>query len=165
VRQRGWYNLASAEAKVVLQSIGWPEVIGALSFVVGVVVPIWIAMKARPLGSLPYRWGVYTGIQMAITAVVLFVLGFSTLGRRAAVAGSILVLIGIVAALGAMGTLRRKRWGALLSIVMLVVLLVVPFFSAVSYAPQTQQPWQAIPILIVLIVNVFYFKKRWRALG
>ena len=149
----------------MLQSIGWPEAVGGLSFIVGVVVPIWIAMKARPLGSFPYRWGVYTGIQMAITAVVLLALGFSALGRRVVVASSILMLIGIICALGAVGTLRRKRWGALLSLVMLALLIVVPFFSAFNYTPQTQQPWQAIPILIVLIVNVFYFKKRWRALG
>ena len=145
--------------------IGWPEAVGALSFVVGIVVPIWIAMKARPLGPFPYRWGIYTGIEMAVTAVVLLALGLSTLGRSVPVAGSILVLIGIITALGAAGTLRRKRWGALLSIVMLAVLIVVPFFNAFNYTPQTQQPWQAIPILIVLIVNIFYFKKRWRALG
>ena len=65
----------------MLRSIGWPEVIGALSFVVGVVVPIWIAIKARPLGSFPYRWGVYTGIEMAVTAVALLALGLSGLGR------------------------------------------------------------------------------------
>ena len=102
---------------------------------------------------------------MAVTAVVLLALGFSALGRSVAFAGSILVLIGIISALGAVGTLRRKRWGALLSILMLALLIVVPFFNAFSYTPQTQQPWQAIPILIVLIVNVFYFKKRWNALG
>jgi hypothetical protein len=65
----------------VLRSIGWPDAVGALSFIVGVVVPIWIAIKARPLGSFHYRWGVYTGIQMAITAVVLLALGLSALGR------------------------------------------------------------------------------------
>jgi hypothetical protein len=150
---------------IVLQSIAWPDAIGALSFVAGVVVPIWIATKAKPLGPFPYRWGVYTGIEMAVTAVVLLVLGFSAVERSVAVAGSILALIAIVAALGAVGTLRRKRWGALLSIVTLVLLIVVPFFNAFSYTPQTQQPWQAIPILIVLIVNVFYFKKRWGTLG
>jgi hypothetical protein len=145
--------------------IGWPEAIGALSLVVGIVVPIWIALKARPLGSFPYRWGIYTGIEMAITAVVLIALGSSALGRSVAVAGSILVSIGIVAALGAAGTLRRKRWGALLSIVMLALLIVLPFFNGFSYTPQTQQPWQAIPILLVLIVNTLYFKKRWKALS
>jgi hypothetical protein len=37
--------------------------------------------------------------------------------------------------------------------------------SALVYTPKTQQPWQAIPILMVLLVNIFYFKKRWKALG
>jgi hypothetical protein len=100
---------------------------------------------------------------MAVAAAVLLAIGLSALGRSVAVAGSILLWIN--AAPGAAGTLRRKRWGALLSIVMLAVLIVVPFFNALSYTPQTQQSWQAVPILIVLIVNVFYFKKRWRALG
>ena len=149
----------------MLRSIGWPEAVGALSFIVGVVVPIWIAMKARSLGPFTYRWGVYTGIEMAVTAVVLLALGFSALGGNAAVAGSILVLIGIIGALGADGTLRRKRWGALLSVVMLALLIVVPFLNAFNNTTQTQQPWQAIPILIVLVVNVFYFKKRWGVLG
>jgi hypothetical protein len=149
----------------VFESMGWPEVIGALFFIAGILVPIWIAIGAKPLGPFPYRWGTYNGIEIALTAAALLAFAVSAWRGNAVAGGSILVSMGILGALGAVGTLRRKRWGAMVTIVMLALLAVVPFFNVFNYTPQTQQPWQAIPILIVLVVNVFYFKKRWKALG
>jgi hypothetical protein len=50
--------------------IGFPELATIAVLLALIVVPIWFSVRARPLGSLPYRWGFYTSWQMFVSAIV-----------------------------------------------------------------------------------------------
>src|SRR5581483_2031431 len=124
----------------VLRSAGLPEAIGALLFLLGLGIPMWIALRAKPLGPFAYRWGVYTGIEIAITSVALFLFAFSALTSGRGLGGSVLAALGVIASAAAIGTLRRKRWGAVLSIATLALLIAVPLLigDQISFTPQGQ---------------------------
>ena len=134
----------------------------ALAACLGVIfVPIWIALKAKPIGSLPYRWGLHLGIWNAIGSFGSLCLAFSAFGKRAVSEGVGFVILAVLLAVAAVGLCRRKRWGVVVFIVTCAWFLVVPPILT----EQASQVAEAVPALALLIVNIVYFKKRWKLMG
>ena len=135
----------------------------ALLVVVLVWVPIiWLSVKAKPIGQLPYRWGTLMGLCMVLLALsaALFIPGSI---RNANVIGAqALMVLVIAASLAAIGLLRRGRWGVVLYFVVLTILLLMgPVMDAV-HNQHTTKPSESAPMLVNALINVLYFKKRWK---
>jgi hypothetical protein len=42
------------------------------------VLALWVASRAKPLGTMPYDWGTWVGMETAWVAVVLVISGIAT---------------------------------------------------------------------------------------
>lgn len=141
----------------------------ALSYVLVPIViiivvgaPVWICVKSRPLGSLPYRWGAFMGIQSFIIVLIFLAFLLSDLEKEPGSAEWILGTLPLLAVLAGVGIFRRERWGVVLLFVLQMLLLVgvvaVP-------AEKNESPARAIGPLAALGINAWYFGRRWRLMG
>jgi hypothetical protein len=125
------------------------------------VIPIWISVKAKPIGGKPYRWGTYVGI---ITGFVgaSFVLALwsasDIYGREVGVA------LCASAILCSVGILRRRKYGVIMFGTTYVLLIIAaPFMTAMRHqSVSSQQQGQVFPVLVFLGLTIGYFVKRWR---
>jgi hypothetical protein len=118
-------------------------------------------VKARPLGLLPYRWGTFVGI-----CSLLFSFGLlaTILNNRKDSEWPIFVIIPVLGMAGAVGVLRRKRWGVvsfLFSQAALVLLGILLQDSDEGVKPALQ----ALAPLGGIGINLWYFGRRWRLLS
>jgi hypothetical protein len=126
---------------------GVPELITIALGVIGMGVPIWLAIKTRPLGRYPYRWGLYIGIETGLVGITMALFTLSALPRVSFYAFYAPVLA-LCAAVAAAGLIRRRRFGVVLFFITYVLLLV-------------SDPTRALPWLLFIVPNIFYFRKRW----
>jgi hypothetical protein len=160
-------------------------ILGVLQFVF-YGVSIWISLKAKPLGNMPYRWGVYVGMISAWMSLVLLASSvFGFMGGHL-VGASALFVDGLLAALSSFGILRRRRFGAVaLGFAYLLLILIAPHLAAMPDRPfllvVTDQapsitdlarqavsfPWVvSLSFTCAYLVSTFiYFKNRWSLMG
>jgi hypothetical protein len=136
---------------------------GGLTAIALIVIfgsPIWFSVKARRLGPLPYRWGTYVGIWSLLFSFALLVAVAKELG------GSEQLIVGIIPMLemaGAIGVLRRKRWGVALLLTSHVALILVRAF--LSDSDDMPAPSALLAATAGVGVNLWYFGRRWRLMG
>jgi hypothetical protein len=133
-----------------MRSMGFPELIVRLGSLISFGVPLWLAIKAKPLGDRPYRWGHYMGIETALLSLVLLFSAISAIGNGAVLGGVAFCVITLCAAAAATGVIRRKRWGVVFFFITYGLLLLLPPLVDIF------------PVLLLLVINIFYFKKRWQ---
>jgi hypothetical protein len=118
---------------------------------------IGLSATARPLGSLPYRWGTLVGIWSVLVALFLFRL-YMTSGRA-----EILAILALVyLAIGA-GILLRSRVGVALLLVTQTLSLIAGLL--VRNQDVTVRIGQGVVGLLLLGANLRYFGRRWTLMG
>lgn len=148
--------------------LGWPEIVIALLFLMLTIVPIWVAARARPLGTLSYKWATWVAIETAIVTFAVFAIGIPLIGRRGFDGGaSLYLLFGVFGLIGAAGLFQRKRVGAVFTIISGLYLIILgPLLYAIDGRVQPANQGANTPALLVMvIINIFYFRKRWGAMG
>jgi hypothetical protein len=91
-------------------------------------VSIWISQRAKPVGDMPYRWGVYLGMVAAWMALILIVSSVQALGGGQTPGGSVLCIVAVLAAVSSLGILRRRKFGVVTFALMYVLLILIfPF--------------------------------------
>jgi hypothetical protein len=100
------------------------------------VVSLWIALKAKPLGPMPYHWGTWVGMQTA-GQTVLFVIWCVTARLGASlVLTAALYILALMSAIASCGILRRRAFGVVaLVCTYLLWILSVPFVESVPGKP------------------------------
>jgi drug/metabolite transporter (DMT)-like permease len=128
------------------------------------VIPIWISVKAKRIGGKPYRWGTYVGI---ITGLFGAVFASGRLSASDNYGREIRIALCVSAILCSVGILRRRKYGVVLFVITyLLLMMAVPFISAMRDEPLTpQQQGQSFPTLVFLGLTTGYFVKRWRLMG
>jgi hypothetical protein len=128
--------------------------------------PIWFSVKARPIGSLPYKWGLYVGIETGGVGIILLAFALSAFGKGVTSGGIVLTLFAFLAVTTSVGIILRKHWGVLAFVATYTLLILVPAFNAnTDYRPGSNTQGQSIPTLVFLIITILYFKKRWKLMG
>ena len=132
---------------------------GALIVMIG--GPIWFSIKARPLGPLRYRWGTFVGIWSLLLSFGL--LG-TMLNNRKDSELPIVTIIPALGIVGAIGVLRRKRWGVVAYLASqtafaLLAILVQDSNESLSPALRATAP------IVGIGINLWYFGRRWRLLS
>jgi hypothetical protein len=135
--------------------------LSAVALIVMFGGPIWFSLKARPLGPLPYRWGTFVGIW---SLLISFGLLGTILNNRKNSELPIFAVIPVLGMAGAIGILRRKRWGVVSFLVSQAVLILLGVLfqdsdEAVKPALRALGPVSGIGI------NLWYFGRRWRLLS
>jgi len=148
-----------------MNSFGSAEALVVLFLILMIGIPIWIALKAKPLGVFPYRWATYWAIESAVIAITTAMSDMSTIAKRGFDAGAFLfLLMTVLCLLAAVGLLYRMRAGAVLLIASEIMIFLLPALIGALYnSPVNTQPNTA-PVIVLIIVNIFYFKKRWRSM-
>jgi hypothetical protein len=132
------------------------------------VAPIWAALKARPLGTFPYRWATYWSAASFVIVVAIPWLAVPIfLYRGIDARGIIFLFLGCLSWYAGLGLFARVKAGAVCLIASEVLIFLLPavigalYNSPVSAARQIS----TVPILVLIVVNVVYFKKRWSSMG
>ena len=145
---------------------------------------IWISQKAKPLGTHPYRWGLYIGLTTAWMSLWLAISAIRGSGPHTLLRW-ILFLTAGCAAISSLGILCRKRFGMVpLAISYAMLILISPFVEPAPDQPYVllirQQP-ASIPELIqqaltfpatlsvlsaigAAVFTFVYFRERWSLL-
>ena len=124
---------------------------------------IWIALRAKPLGVLPYRWGTYCVIETGLVGVSL---SLATVNVQNWNAFTLFVMLWGSASLhAAIGLFRRRRYGVVFLILSELITFLGDPIRAAFGLPGVGQPGSGLPLPVVLIANIVYFKKRWKAMG
>jgi hypothetical protein len=126
------------------------------------VVAIWIALKAKPLGTLPYRWATYLAIEFGLVGIAL--LASSALAvLKGSIVGLLLFLFAATLfLLSAFSLARRKRLGVIAAICGEAYLIILGLANAAKAAPTNNRNSGSILLMVVLLViNILYFRKRW----
>jgi hypothetical protein len=147
---------------------------------------IWISLRAKPLGSMPYRWGAYLGMMAAWMSLVSMVSSVP-----AAVGGQVLggLALGMVAVMGAVssfGILRRRKFGVVAFGLAYGALILIsplvepmqdqPFLLAIRDQPASLSELarqsalfpsivSIVVAVVYFVVTIVYFKKRWALMG
>ena len=119
-------------------------------------VPIWLTIKAKPIGDRPYRWGTFIGVMTGMCTLPIMLLGWRVFASDKAgniTAFTITVGCGLLAC---SGILRRQKFGPVF----------FPFFylllMALGNKPSPTQGASALATLIMVGLTCVYFSKRWR---
>jgi hypothetical protein len=120
-------------------------------------IPIWFSLKAKPLDLLPYRWATFVAIMSAIQTVRLF---FGIMTAKQAIHTGMYLVAALFSILTSVGLFRRAKLG----VVFLIAHCALVFLSPLI--PNASNVYLAIVLsLILMIINVLYFKKRWKYMG
>ncbi len=143
-----------------MRSIGFPELIIIAVILAAVIIPIWIARKAKPIGTLPYRWGTYLGVSTAVWAI--WMLLFAAFIKNNSEARFVFLGFTALSLATSFGLLKRYRWGV---IVFFVLVLPVVFFTRLPgptnlFGPLINWGLEA----VALLCSAVYFRKRWDVL-
>lgn len=135
--------------------------LAAVALIVIVGGPIWFAVKARPIGSLPYRWGTYVGIWGVLLSIVL--LGASIKATEGHGSPGVGLLITAAEFAGAVGVLRRKRWGVVLLLTnQTAIILISASVNDLDVRPSFSR---SVASLVGIALNIWYFGRRWTLLS
>lgn len=128
------------------------------------VAGAWMAIRAKPLGAHPYRWGNYLGTVMTAYGALVVLIGVwgLVLGSYSLPVLSTAVL-GVICVTAGIGLLRRSTIGVLAMLASAVLLVVVNYL----YATGDKAPvLNTLGALVVLgAPTAFYFRKRWNELS
>lgn len=144
--------------------LGVPELLALLGIGL-MVIPVLIALRAKPLGPLPYRWGVYLGVGslLALLAVPLQLASIAYDNSRTQQLFSL--LFGLCSGSAAIGILLRKKWGVPPMLLCDLVLVVWPDGVDPNSAAEPVWVWlMRLFFAVFLAVNVLYFRRRWKYL-
>src|ERR1700733_13795283 len=93
-------------------------------------VAIWISQKAKPLGNMPYRWGVYVGMITAWMSLPLIISSVPALAAGHLLGGSWLFIDALLAAVAGLGILRRRKFGVVsLGLAYAVLISIAPYLA------------------------------------
>ena len=126
---------------------------------------IWFALGANPLGPFPYRWATFWAISLVLSVVESSMTVLPLITSRGLDLITIHFLIGVILSVLAMvGLWNRVKAGA----VCLISVEVLSLFQAGRGSAVYHSPgfigWSLV-YLILIVVNILYFKKRWKYLG
>lgn len=148
-------------------------------------VSIWISQNAKPLGDMPYSWGMYVGMISAWMSLPLIVSSIPALAGGHLLGGSVLFIDALLAAVASLGILRRRKFGVVALGLAYAVLIFTspylapmpdrPFLFVISNQPSsmTELASQAISFPWVislgftaayLVCTFVYFKNRWESM-
>ncbi len=125
---------------------------------------VWIARRAKPIGTHPYRWGTYLGL---LTTAVGGGMALLTLIQPDVLSGLLIGTLSVFLLTAGVGILRHRRFGV-------IALLVTPLAWAlvvVTHPVTASEP--AVSTLagttlaggwILTLPNVPYFRKRWQVM-
>lgn len=139
---------------------------GALTLALGLVASI-AAKKSKPLGGFPYRWGAFIGVATGLISVFLLVAAALSFirhptARLETAVGLVWVACGLF---GATGLLRRRRSGVWFSLAFYLQLVLWPaVFNALHGIPPEQRASMLLPVIILVVTNSIYFRRRWQLL-
>jgi hypothetical protein len=156
--ERGSVGAVLVAVSVLVLSIG------------ALVAIVWTSRKAKPLGNLPYRWGLFLGVANAIGAPICLWFALSAFFEGTLSERSVLCVESVLGAVAGVGLCRRERWGVVVwiadeSISFLPALLKATYEAANGHQEAKSVLALGILALVLLIVNIIYFKKRWRLMG
>jgi hypothetical protein len=137
------------------------------------VVALVIALQAKPLGPMPYRWGTWVGMGTAGQTVPLVI--WCVTARLGAVLTAALGIQALMSAIASFGILRRRRLGVVAFVCTeLLLILILPFVDSVPGQPHLiavrEAPLASISLPTVIGVlfpavyvacTVIYFNIRW----
>lgn len=147
---------------------------------------IWVSLRAKPLGSMPYRWGAYVGMVAAWMSLVSIVSDVFALGGGHLAGGSALCVVAVLAAVSSVGILRRRRFGVVgFALVYTALILISPFTEPIRGQPflleirnrpaslaELAREITSFPRLVSIVLAVVYlaatfayFRKRWVLMG
>ncbi|HXA63638.1 MAG TPA: hypothetical protein VNV82_00735 [Bryobacteraceae bacterium] len=145
-------------------------------------VTIWISQKSKPLGNMPYRWGVYVGMITGWMSLPLIVSSVPALVGGHLLGGSVLFIDALLAAVASFGILRRRKLGVVsLGLAYAVLILIAPYLASMPDWPFlfviSDQPSPIIDLArqamsfpwvislgftaAYLVCTFVYFKNRW----
>src|ERR1700722_8337880 len=91
---------------------------------------IWISQKDKPLGNMPYRWGVYVGMITAWMSLPLIVSSVPALAGGHLLGGSVLFINGLLAAVASLGILQQWKFGVVsLGLAYAVLISIAPYLA------------------------------------
>jgi hypothetical protein len=128
----------------------------AAAFIVVWVLPIWFSVKAKPIGTRPYRWGTYVGILSGLCTLPLALLGWKVFLTGNVLNMLIFCILVVCGLLACAGILRRRRFGPVMFPLFFLLVL------AIGNSPSPSAAGNALGILILVGVTSVYFGKRWR---
>jgi hypothetical protein len=120
-------------------------------------IPLWFSIKAKPLDLLPYRWATFMTFWLAIATVTLL---FRVMVARQATTSITYLALAILSALASAGLFRRAKLGVVFLISHHALVFFAPLIPGASHGYIS-----LVFALILMIVNITYFKKRWKYMG
>jgi hypothetical protein len=120
-------------------------------------IPLWFSLKAKPLDLLPYRWATFMAFWLAIGTVTIL---FRVMVARQTTTSITYLALAILSALSSAGLFRRAKLGVVFLISHHALVFLAPLIPGASYVYIS-----LIFALILMIVNITYFKKRWKYMG
>lgn len=129
-------------------------------------VPIWVALRAKPLGIFRYRWATFWAIESAILAVASSLSVIPIIKTRGLDLGATLFLVMVIlCVLAAAGLSNRVKVGAIFLLASEVLILFLPALVGALYNSPAPASSNGLAIIVLIIVNVFYFRKRWSSMA
>jgi hypothetical protein len=151
------------------------------------VASIWIALRAKPLGYMPYRWGTFLGVSYALSSPPRLVSAFLAFAAGHLFGGLMFVVEVILSIWSCIGLLQRRRAGVVVFAMLWVVQTMnAPFLEVTPAHPFLQTIKIKTPSLSELVtkakffpnyrlvflftavsavVTYIYFKKRWQLMA
>ena len=120
-------------------------------------IPLWFSLKAKPLDLLPYRWATFMAFWLAIGTVTIL---FRIMAAREATTTITYLVLAILSALASAGLFKRAKLGVVFLIAHHAFIFLAPLIPGTSYVYIS-----LIFASILMIVNILYFKKRWKYMG
>jgi hypothetical protein len=123
-----------------------------------VALPVWLCVRAKPIGDLPYRWGTFVAFYYAAMGLALLLAALSVT-MKSPLGATVLGVVTVPYCLfTSAGLFRRRRYGVVLAFVpTALVILAFPFL----YALPAEKWGEMLAGLIPTGLNLLYFKKRW----
>ncbi len=155
----------------------------AVFIIAAFVVSIWAAMRAKPLGDLPYHWATFVAVGAILSSPSTLVSAVMAFASGHVFGGLIFVLITVLSVWCCIGLLQRKRIGVvvyavawameILSRPFLEITSSHPFLQTIKINPPSLSELAAgvisfrflISVVITVIpaiLTYIYFKRRWR---
>jgi len=121
---------------------------------------IWNAVRAKPLADKPYRWGRFVGIQCALVALLFFYMNYWRFPDLRILS----LVISCAAGVSSVGMLRRKKLGVVMFAATQVLTLLFEL-RTVAWDQVSSVLIGPLQTVILSIVTIAYFKKRWSLLA
>lgn len=149
-----------------MRNIDWTAFASITIPLIAIFGPIWPAVSAKRLGNLPYRWGMYVGIEALLAAFSFGVDAFRNLAHGAVPAFAAFILMTALALVAGAGVLQRRKWGVVVFGFAFSLSLTLPAIYAVVGTPiRGRITGEGILVLILLAISIKYFRRRWELMS